>query len=81
MKPVRIYTAPGCVWCEQAKQLMRQKKVAFKVIDAGKPENAKALFDRTGQLGVPVIDIDGSIIVGFDRGLLDTALRMSGRTR
>jgi glutaredoxin-like YruB-family protein len=73
---VTVYTAPWCVYCHMAKEYLSGKKVAFKEIDVGADrEAAAALVNKTGQMGVPVIEIGDDTILGFDRERIDAALR------
>lgn len=73
---VTIYTTPTCAFCHAAKEWMKQNNVAFNEVDVSRdPNGVKKLIDLSGQLGVPVIDVDGSIIVGFNRPTLESTLR------
>lgn len=68
---VKIYTTPVCSYCTMAKDFMREKGIAFEEVDVAKDEKARdELVEKSGQLGVPVIDVDGKIVVGFNRGKL-----------
>jgi len=72
---VIIYTTPVCPYCDMAKQYLKQKGVQFESIDVA-ADKAKALemIKKSGQMGVPVIDIDGIIVAGFNREQIDAAL-------
>lgn len=73
---ITIYTTPTCAFCHMTKQYLKSKNIDFEAIDVTTvPNGAQMLIEKSGQLGVPVIDIDGTIIVGFDRPRLDMALR------
>ena len=73
---VTIYTTPTCAFCHAAKEWMKSRNVAYSEIDVSRdPNGVKKLIDLSGQLGVPVIDVDGLIIVGFNRPHLEVALR------
>ena len=72
---VLIYTTPTCGFCKQAKAFMKEKNIAFEEKDVSADQTAmQDMLTRSGQLGVPVIDIDGKIIVGFDQRKLEAAL-------
>ncbi|SMG51045.1 glutaredoxin family protein [Dethiosulfovibrio salsuginis] len=72
---VKVYSTQGCVWCKKVKEYLTDKGVQFDVIDVGADrEAAKKMVAETGQMGVPVIDVDGKYIVGFDKAALDEAL-------
>ena len=77
MKSVTIYTTPTCVYCKMAKTFFTEKQVAYTEHDVVADMNARAeMVQKSGQLGVPVIDVEGTIIVGFDREALATALEV-----
>jgi glutaredoxin-like YruB-family protein len=68
MAKITIYSTPTCHFCHQAKEYLKSKDIAFEDVNvAGNVEKQKELVAKSGQFGVPVIDIDGKIIVGFDR--------------
>lgn len=72
---VTIYSAPWCVFCHMAKQYLDSKKVAYKDIDIEKDmEAAKHIMAKTGQAGVPVLEVGEATILGFDRPRIDSAL-------
>lgn len=72
---VTIYSAPWCVFCHMAKQYLDSKKVAYKDIDIEKDMSAASkIMAKTGQAGVPVIEIGEATILGFDRPRIDSAL-------
>ena len=72
---VIVFSTPTCSYCNIAKQYFRQKKVRFRDVDVSRdPVAARDLVRRSGQMGVPVIDIGGKIIVGFDRPKIDQLL-------
>jgi len=74
-KNVTIYSTPTCHFCKMAKDFFAEKNVPFTnfdvSVDAAKREE---MIQMTGQLGVPVIVIDGDTMVGFDREKLATKL-------
>ncbi|MBI3589681.1 MAG: glutaredoxin family protein [Candidatus Liptonbacteria bacterium] len=71
MSKVIIYSTPTCVYCKMAKALFKEKGVEFEEKDvATNLEARKEMVDKSGQLGVPVIDVGGKIVVGFDKRYL-----------
>lgn len=75
MKNVTIYTTPTCVYCRMAKAFFAEKNVAYAEKDVVTDMKAREeMVQKSGQLGVPVIDIGGTIVVGFDRDALTKAL-------
>ena len=73
---VKIYTTPTCPWCTKAKQFLKQKRIAFNELDVASNEKARnEMVKKSKQMGVPVQDIDGKIIIGFDQGAIEKALK------
>ncbi len=74
---VKIYSTEWCHFCKEAKKFFKENNVKFEEIDVGKDQAAaKEMVEKSGQMGVPVIDIDGTIIVGFDRTKIKKALKI-----
>ncbi len=68
MAKIRIFSTPICPYCSTLKQFLKEKGFEFEDIDVSQNQDAlKEMVEKSGQMGVPVIDIDGEIIVGFDR--------------
>ena len=76
---VKIYTTPTCPYCKLAKEFMTQNNIAFQELDVYKePQALDEMVSKSGQLGVPVLDIDGKIVVGFNRKRLAEILKVPG---
>ena len=74
-KKVIIYSTPTCPYCQQAKDFFKENNVKYKDIDVSKEQSKAAeMVQKSGQMGVPVIDINGKIIVGFDKEEIKRAL-------
>ena len=72
---VTVYSTPTCTYCNQLKTYLRKNRIFFNDVDvAVDPNAAQELQQRTGQTGVPQTDIDGEIIVGFDRPRINELL-------
>ena len=72
---VTVYVSPHCVWCTRVKAHLRKHRVHFREVDVSTdPTAARRLQAKTGQTGVPQLDIDGKYIVGFDKSRIDTLL-------
>jgi glutaredoxin 3 len=72
---VIVFTTPTCPWCTRAKNYLRSRSVPFREVDVSRdPAAARDLVRRTGQMGVPVVEIDGRPIVGFDQARIDSLL-------
>ena len=75
---VLVFTTPTCPWCNRAKAYLRERHVKFREVDVSRDAAAaRDLLRRGGQMGVPVIEIDGRSVVGFDRGKIDRLLNAS----
>ena len=75
MKKVIVYSTPWCHFCHQAKEYFTSKNVEFTDIDVSQdPLRADEMVKKSGQMGVPVIEIDGKLIVGFDKAKIDEML-------
>jgi glutaredoxin-like YruB-family protein len=75
MKKVIIYSTPTCHFCHVAKDYFIEHDIAYTEYDvAADAAKRKEMVDKTGQLGVPVIDIDGQIVIGFNEEVLAKAL-------
>ena len=73
-KKILTYTSPTCPFCHQAKEYLDSKKIKYTDFDVTDPKNAQTMIDKSGQMGVPVLDIEGKIIVGFDKAAIDKEL-------
>ena len=66
-KKVIIYSTPTCHFCGLAKEFFKEKGVAYEEINvATNLEKRKEMIEKSGQMGVPVLDIGGEVVVGFD---------------
>jgi glutaredoxin 3 len=72
---VAVYTAPTCGFCHQVKTYLHQRGVPFTEYDVSRdPQAATEMVRLSGQRGVPVVTIDGQVVVGFNRPLIDRLL-------
>ncbi|WP_294359459.1 glutaredoxin family protein [uncultured Clostridium sp.] len=72
---VKVYSTDSCPWCVKAKQYLKSKGVEYKEINVAEDmEGREEMVKLSGQMGVPVVNINGIIIVGFDRPAIDEAL-------
>ncbi len=75
-KNIVVYSTSTCPFCFMVKDFLKENKIKFKEIDVGKDRKAAIeMVNKSGQTGVPVTDIDGTIIVGFDRDAIKKALK------
>ncbi|MDD3344931.1 MAG: glutaredoxin family protein [Candidatus Omnitrophica bacterium] len=74
-KSVKIYSSPTCPWCVMAKQFLKDNSIAFQDVDVSSSQQAvDELMQKTGQMGVPVLEIDGDVIVGFNKEKIKQSL-------
>lgn len=73
---VKLYSTSTCPSCNMAKEFLKGQKVEFEDVDVENDEEAvKEMVQKSGRTALPVIDIDGQIIVGFDKVAIVKALR------
>jgi glutaredoxin-like YruB-family protein len=74
---VKIYSTETCTWCMKTKEYLKKHKIKYQDINVGENQKAaKEMIEKSGQTGVPVIDIGGKIIVGFDEPAIKKALKI-----
>lgn len=74
-KSVKIYTTPSCVFCKMEKEFFKTRNVEFQEFDVAADVKAREeMISRSGQFGVPVTDIDGQLVIGFDQARLSELL-------
>jgi glutaredoxin 3 len=75
VKSVKVYSTPTCPWCIRVKQFLKENNVVFQDMDVSMDKQAAdEMVQKSGQMGVPVIDIEGEIIVGFDKEKIKQSL-------
>lgn len=76
-RKVKVYTTPACPYCIRLKQFLRTSGVEFEDVDVSADQQAaEEMAEKSGQLAVPVLDIEGHIIVGFDKDAISRALEI-----
>ena len=72
---VKVYSTKTCPWCHKVKDFLKSKGVKFDDIDVGADQKAaEEMVQKSGQMGVPVTEINGKIIVGYDKEAIEEAL-------
>lgn len=75
MNNIKVYSTNSCPWCVKAKNYLKSKNVNFEELNVGTNERAAMeMIQKSGQRGVPVLDINGTIVVGFDKRRIDELL-------
>ncbi len=73
---VNIYTTPTCPWCKKTKEWMKEQKIKFKELNVADDAKARdAMIEKSGQMGVPVVEIGDEVIVGFNPKAIEKALK------
>jgi len=68
MKDVKVYSTPNCPFCTKVKEFLKDNGIEFENIDlSANQDKIQEMVQKSGQMGVPVVDIEGNIVVGFDR--------------
>ncbi|MBU4274794.1 NrdH-redoxin [Patescibacteria group bacterium] len=77
MPKVRIFSTPSCVYCVTLREYLKKYDVGFEDIDVSKDEEAlNEMVEKSNQMAVPVVDIDGKFIVGFDKKKINQLLKI-----
>jgi len=77
MKKVIIYSTPTCGYCKMAKEFFAEKGIEYTEHDVSTDEAMRSeMMEKTGQMGVPVIEIDGQLVVGFDKDKISEMLEL-----
>lgn len=72
---VLIYSTPACPYCHMAKEFLDQNKIAYREINVADDAKAREeMVKKSGQMGVPVIEINGKVMVGFDKDAIKKTL-------
>jgi len=78
MKNVIIYSTPSCGWCVRAKEYFKEHEVNYTEKDVAANEVSRAeMLEKSGQMGVPVIDVEGEIVIGFNETRLAELLEIA----
>ena len=73
---ITLYSSPACAYCHMAREYLKGKKLKFKEYDiSDNPKAYQWVADNVGQIAPPVLDINGTVILGFNRPSIDEALK------
>ena len=73
---VKIYTTPPCVYCKMAKEYFKRNSIEYQELDVAKDEKAREeMIQKSHQFGVPVIEINDQVFVGFNRLEIEKAVK------
>ncbi|WP_026881844.1 glutaredoxin domain-containing protein [Clostridium akagii] len=73
---VKIYSTPDCSWCKKTKSYLKSKNVEFVDVNVGADlEQREEMFKLSNQKAVPVLNVDGKIVLGFDKAKIDELIK------
>ena len=76
-KMIKVYSTPTCPYCVTLKNFLKEKGFEFEDIDVAQDQKARdEMIQKSGQMGVPVVEIDGQMVVGFDREKIEKLLKI-----
>jgi len=74
---IKVYSTEFCPYCLSLKEFLKEHGVQFEEVDVTEDQNAQEeMIAKSGQMGVPVVDIDGQIVVGFDKERISQLLHL-----
>jgi len=74
-KDVKVYTTPVCPFCHRVKSYLDEKGIKYENVNVSSSQSAvDEMVKISGQMGVPVVTVDGEVVVGFDKEQLDRLL-------
>lgn len=77
MADIKIYTTPTCHYCKMTKEFLDEHDIKYEAVDVTTNEEARnEMIEKSGQMGVPVIDIDGQVLVGFNKEKMSELLKI-----
>jgi glutaredoxin 3 len=72
---VIVYSTESCPWCHKAKDFLKEEGIPYEDINVAEDQKAREdMIEKSGQMGVPVLDVFGTVIVGFDKEAIEAAL-------
>lgn len=77
---VKVYSSPSCPYCFTLKEFLKEHNIEFEEVDVSQNKEAREeMMKKSGQLEVPVVEIDGQIVVGFDKEKISKILNIKSR--
>lgn len=74
---ISVFSAPSCAYCFTLKEFLKENNFEFEDIDVSQDKKAQEeMIEKSGQMGVPVVEIDGQIVVGFDKERISQLLNI-----
>ena len=73
---IKVYSTPNCPYCVMAKDFFKAQGLEYQDVNVAEDQNAfQEMIQKSGQMGVPVIDIDGNIVMGFNRPEIEKLIK------
>lgn len=77
MNVIKVYTTPSCHWCHTLKDFLKDHNIEYTEVDVSRDQTAaQEMIERSGQMGVPVSEINGEMVVGFDQERISELLNI-----
>jgi len=77
MPKVKVFSTPACPYCVTLKEFLKERNIEFEDIDVSQDKKASdEMIEKSGQMGVPVVEIDGEIVIGFDKEKISKLLNI-----
>ncbi len=77
MLMIKVFSTPFCIYCVSLKQFLKKHNIEFEEVDVSEDKVAQEeMIKKSGQMGVPVVEIDGEIIVGFNKNKISELLKI-----
>ena len=75
---IKVFSTPTCPYCVTLKEFFKEHNIEFEDIDVSQDEKARdEMVEKSGQMGVPVVDINGEIVIGFDKEKISQLLKIT----
>ena len=75
---IKVFSTPTCPYCVALKEFFKEHNIEFEDIDVSQDEKARdEMVEKSGQMGVPVVDINGEIVIGFDKEKISQLLKIT----
>lgn len=75
---IKVYSTPTCPYCVTLKEFLKEHNIEFEDIDVSQDDKARdEMIKKSGQMGVPVVEINGEIVIGFDKEKISQLLKIT----
>ncbi len=75
---IKVFSTPTCPYCVTLKEFLKEHNIEFEDIDVSQDEKARdEMIEKSGQMGVPVVEINNEIVIGFDKEIIKSLLKIT----